>query len=306
MRSTWRNAHAFALSERGGLVGLCVRRAHCRRPREPKHSAYDATVVSVESVPLRRLEAYEGEPVEGPRTGDSVVHTQGKVWRASVASSKKVRGCAGHSARACAMVLHGWFPAQTVVECDAEVSDGPPPWQHSAAKRDTRNVVPCGGGRVHEQCLCLGGRKLQSDACNVGVHRDEGTLNTVPHLAIDAAASSEGQRERQRRVASTGVAATLPAAAVLVRRNQTVAQRELQGVKIPHVFVELPHVFVPHVFVEWARRHGQNEGLTAHLSCCAAPGRSFRPSPGSSMASRRPNSVQLLGINRPGYHLRSR
>ncbi|KAL1480731.1 hypothetical protein MTO96_050783 [Rhipicephalus appendiculatus] len=55
-----------------------------------------------------------------------------------------------------------------------------------------------------------------------------------------------------------------------------------------------------------ARKHGQNEGLTAHLSCCAAPGRSLRPSPGSSTASRRPNSVQLLGINRPGYHLRNR
>ncbi|KAH7961409.1 hypothetical protein HPB52_008903 [Rhipicephalus sanguineus] len=57
------------------------------------------------------------------------------------------------------------------------------------------------------------------------------------YKAIDAAASSEGQR--RRRVASTGVMATLPAAAVLVRRNLTVAQRELQGLKIPHVFVEL-------------------------------------------------------------------
>ncbi|KAH7951736.1 hypothetical protein HPB52_011924 [Rhipicephalus sanguineus] len=49
------------------------------------------------------------------------------------------------------------------------------------------------------------------------------------YKAIDADASSEGQRQRRRRVASTGVMATSPAAAVLVRRNLTVAQRKARG-----------------------------------------------------------------------------
>lgn len=59
------------------------------------------------------------------------------------------------------------------------------------------------------------------------------------YKAIDAAASNEEQRKRRRRVASTGVGVTLRGAAVLVRRNLTVAERELQGVQIPHVLVEM-------------------------------------------------------------------
>ncbi|KAM7301182.1 uncharacterized protein ISCGN_016722 [Ixodes scapularis] len=67
-----------------------------------------------------------------------------------------------------------------------------------------------------------------------------------------AAGTSEGQRKRRGRAVAAGRRerrAPLsspappppppPAAAVLVRLNVTVAQRELQGVKVPHVFVEL-------------------------------------------------------------------
>ncbi|KAM7296697.1 uncharacterized protein ISCGN_021854 [Ixodes scapularis] len=73
------------------------------------------------------------------------------------------------------------------------------------------------------------------------------------YKAIDAAGASEGQRKRRGRAAAAkrrGRRAPLssspappppppPAAAVLVRRNVTMAQRELQGIKIQHVFVEL-------------------------------------------------------------------
>ncbi|KAM7301181.1 uncharacterized protein ISCGN_016721 [Ixodes scapularis] len=67
-----------------------------------------------------------------------------------------------------------------------------------------------------------------------------------------AAGTSEGQRKRRGRAVAAGRRGRRaplsspappppppPAAAVLVRRNVTVAQRELQGVKVPHVFVEL-------------------------------------------------------------------
>lgn len=73
------------------------------------------------------------------------------------------------------------------------------------------------------------------------------------YKAIDAAGTSKGQRKRRDRAAAArrrGRRAPLssspsppppppPAAAVLVRRNVTMAQRELQGIKIPLMFVEL-------------------------------------------------------------------
>ncbi|KAH7968662.1 hypothetical protein HPB52_010529 [Rhipicephalus sanguineus] len=90
------------------------------------------------------------------------------------------------------------------------------------------------------QWNCRGYRRkrgnLQQFVCNcerkpdvILLQATNDPVKLAGYKAIDAAASSEGQRQRRRRVASTGVIATLPAAAVLVRRNLTVAQRKARG-----------------------------------------------------------------------------
>ncbi|KAH7932102.1 hypothetical protein HPB51_029519 [Rhipicephalus microplus] len=104
-------------------------------------------------------------------------------------------------------------------------------------------------GRSHQPDLKTIRKKwgnLQLFVCNCERKPDvillQKTNDPVKHArykATDAAASSEEQRKKTRRVASTGVMAMLPASAVPLCRNLTVAQRELQEVKIPHVFVEL-------------------------------------------------------------------
>ncbi|KAG0410945.1 hypothetical protein HPB47_011920 [Ixodes persulcatus] len=74
-------------------------------------------------------------------------------------------------------------------------------------------------------------------------------------------AAAAGRRARRASLSSPAPPhPPSPAAAVLVRRNVTVAQRELEGVKIPHVFVELiPKIgqglFVPNVYSKPLLQH---------------------------------------------------
>ncbi|KAM7302421.1 uncharacterized protein ISCGN_017938 [Ixodes scapularis] len=93
------------------------------------------------------------------------------------------------------------------------------------------------------------------------------------YKAIDAAGTCEGQGSRRGRAVAAGRRGRRaplsspappppppPAAAVLVRRNVTMAQRELQGVKVPHVLVELiprsgQGLFVLNVYIKPSLQH---------------------------------------------------